>query len=375
MNETTRKETTHSDITVIGAGIIGLAHAFLAHRRGLSVTIVEARTGVTGASVRNFGHFCMSGQTGDFFDRARAGREHWLAAASAAGFWAEESGAYALARTPAELAVLEQASAEDGELVRLVDAAEIRRAIGAQAPVIGGALLPADMRVDPREAAPRLLAWLRAQDGVTVLEATRALTVAPGRVRTTRGDITTGRVFVCTGHELGGILPAPADAAGLRECSLQMARVRLPEGYRTAAAVLTGTSLLRYDRFAAQPAAAALRAEIAETRPELFEIVANIMCAPLPDGTLLVGDSHDYAPTASPFLSEATSRILLERIAEALGVPGFEVLERWQGVYASSTSRPLIVEEVADGVTAVTVATGLGMTLGFGLAAESLERL
>ncbi|MGW9825223.1 FAD dependent oxidoreductase TIGR03364 [Brevibacterium pityocampae] len=375
MNKTTRNETSHSDITVIGAGIIGLAHAFLAHRRGLSVTIVEARTGVTGASVRNFGHFCMTGQTGAFFDRARAGREHWLAAASAAGFWAEESGAYALARTPAELAVLEQASTEDEELVRLVDAESIRRAVGARAPVIGGALLPADMRVDPREAAPRLLEWLRGQSGVTVLEATRALAVAPGRVRTTRGDITTGHVFVCTGHELGGILPAPADAAGLRECSLQMARVRLPEGYRTSAAVLTGTSLLRYDRFAAQPAAAELREEIAATRPELFEIVANVMCAPLPDGTLLVGDSHDYAATAAPFLREETSRILLTGVAEALGTPALEVLERWQGVYASSTTRPLIVEDVEDGVTAVTVATGLGMTLGFGLAAEQLDRL
>lgn len=365
-----------SDVTVVGAGIIGLAHAYLAVRRGLSVTIVEARAGVVGASIRNFGHVCLTGQTGEFLDLARTGREHWLSAASAAGFWAAESGAFALARTPAELAVLEEAAAEAADgLIDLVDPARIRREIGADAPVVGGAHLPRDLRVNPREAAPRLLDWLAAQPGVEVLLSTRVLAVESGRVRTTRGEITSGHVFVCTGHELGGILPATADAAELRECALSMARVRLPAGFTTAAAVLTGTSLLRYDRFAQQPAAAALRAELESARPELFEIVANVMCAPLPDGTLLVGDSHEYAAAAPPFLSERTSRILLDGIAEALGVPGLEVLERWQGIYASSTVRPLIVEPVCAGVTAVTVATGLGMTLAFGLAAADLAAL
>ncbi|RAG65765.1 TIGR03364 family FAD-dependent oxidoreductase, partial [Burkholderia multivorans] len=67
----------HSDMIVVGAGIIGLAHAGAAARRGLSVTILEADTVPRGASVRNFGHACITGQTGEFAELAAAGRHQW----------------------------------------------------------------------------------------------------------------------------------------------------------------------------------------------------------------------------------------------------------------------------------------------------------
>ena len=40
---------------VVGAGIVGLAHAYHAHNRGLSVAVIDHADGITGASVRNFG--------------------------------------------------------------------------------------------------------------------------------------------------------------------------------------------------------------------------------------------------------------------------------------------------------------------------------
>lgn len=41
---------------VVGAGIVGFAHAYHAHRQGLSVAVVDHVDQVAGASVRNFGH-------------------------------------------------------------------------------------------------------------------------------------------------------------------------------------------------------------------------------------------------------------------------------------------------------------------------------
>lgn len=365
-----------TDITIVGAGIIGLAHAWVAHRNGLSVRVIEENSGVRGASIRNFGHCCITGQAGHFEQLAENGRGLWLDASRDAGFWAQESGAYALAAGTEELEVLAEAQRHKGsDRIQLLDQAEARSILGHDTKAVGGAFLTQDLRVDPREAAPKLAAWLAAQEGVEILYNTRVTSLAEGRVVTTRGTFATGHTVVCTGHQLKGLLPELADAAAVRECSLNMALVTAPQHFRSDSAVLTGTSLLRYDAFASTRAADQLRERFEATHPELLAVGANCMFTRRPDGTLIVGDSHDYAQSVEPFQTESTTELLLQEIAGFLGVPKLTVLQRWQGIYASSDTRPLIVETLSPTITAVTVATGIGMTISFGLADENVARL
>src|SRR5262245_34526458 len=92
------------DLAVVGAGIVGLAHAVLAVERGLTVAIVERDSVPSGASVRNFGHCFLSAQSGDALLYARKARERWLRLAPQAGFWARETGSLLGARWPEALA-------------------------------------------------------------------------------------------------------------------------------------------------------------------------------------------------------------------------------------------------------------------------------
>ena len=48
----------------MGAGVVGLAHAWHATRVGLRVVVVERDEHAVGASVRNFGHICTTAQAG-----------------------------------------------------------------------------------------------------------------------------------------------------------------------------------------------------------------------------------------------------------------------------------------------------------------------
>ncbi|HXR43673.1 MAG TPA: TIGR03364 family FAD-dependent oxidoreductase [Pseudolysinimonas sp.] len=360
-----------SDVLVVGAGIAGLSHAVAALERGLTVTVIDRDTRAVGASVRNFGHACVTAQSGELLELALVAREKWLRLSGAAGFFAIEAGALAVARSAAEQAVLDELSAsrEAGQ-VRLVTPAEVRQHLGADADsaIVGGALLRDDLRVDPRQAVGALAAWLAQQPGVRFHWGTAYLGNDGGVVHTTRGDFAAERTIVCVGHDLSYLFPELAADGEVERCGLQMTLVDAPAGLRLGPAVLTGTSMLRYPAFAETTAADALRTEMAQRHPELVDIVANVMFTQRPDGSLIVGDSHRYDVTMDPFTEESTNRTLLAAVAEILGTGALTVRQRWQGVYASSPRQPFLIAEPQPGVSSVTITSGVGMTISLGVA-------
>lgn len=361
-------------MVVIGAGIVGLGHAVEALRRGYRVTVVEQAAGVRGASVQNFGHACVTAQAGQTLDLAHAARDRWLELARTIGFWARRSGTQVVARTQAELAVLEEFAAERGtEAVQVWDAAETQARIGVEVRgAVGGAHLPLDLQVDPREAAPAIAAWLESR-GVSFRWRTAATAVEPGMVRTTRAEIPCDEVVVATHHDLDRLLPALAEGAGLLRCRLHMMRLRPQRPLPLTGPLLTGWSMTRYAGLAAQPSAATVARELASDDPEGVAWDVNLMLAPQRDGTVLAGDTHLRDVDAPPFQDEAGFAVLGRQLGEPFGRDDLDVVERWQGVYASAPGRELLLAEPDPGVHVTTLTTGIGMTTGLGIAARTFN--
>ncbi|MBK0417635.1 TIGR03364 family FAD-dependent oxidoreductase [Leucobacter sp. CSA1] len=388
-------------IVIVGAGIVGLGHAVAALDAGFRVIVIEQDSATVAASVRNFGHVGASVQTGELGELAREALPVWKGLVERAGVEARVSGTLVVARSAAEEAVLQELAADPTrfpEGARLLTGAQAapmlgiagsgsangpRADAGSTSELLAAALLPGDLTADPRSAVARIAAWVDAHErgevrfrtavhGVEArLDAGGAGSVA---VDTNRGRIEADHVVVAAGHLVGRLFPELAEAGDVRECALQMARVRAPEGLPLGPAVLSGTSMLRYGAFAG-PAADALRAHLAETRPDLLEIDANVMFTHQADGTLLVGDSHFSFGSAPPFLDERCSLLLLDEAAAILGVPGLEVLERWQGVYATSARQDILRASPEPGVEVVSVTTGVGMTTGLGIGARTVAAL
>ncbi|RBP65083.1 FAD dependent oxidoreductase TIGR03364 [Brevibacterium sanguinis] len=364
-----------TDVLVIGAGIVGLAHAYEALRQGLSVRVVERDHRPNGASIRNFGHCCITGQGRDLSDMAFTSRQGWLDCARDVGFWAPEAGAVVVARSPEEMAVVEQFRDDRGDdAVRLLTSAEVAGRLGRadDSGFLGGAFLPADLRVDPRTTAGAIAEWIAAQPRADVLFGVSVGAVGGGRALTSAGEFEAERVIVCVGHDLDHLQPELAARYEVTRCSLQMALAPAPDSLTTESAILTGTSLTRYDGFTAMPGHRELAEAIARSTPELVELGANIMFTMRPDGTVLLGDSHSYDITMPPFQEEWITDRIIEEISGIIGAP-LRIRQRWQGIYASSPHTSLLMEDIDEHTRAVSVTSGIGMTMCFGTAARTFE--
>src|SRR5689334_3161314 len=97
------------DLVVVGAGIVGLAHALAAAKRGLRVAVLERDACATSASVRNFGFVTITGQEEDVTrPRALRSREIWAEVARDAVVPIHQEGAVTVARRLSSFAVLDE---------------------------------------------------------------------------------------------------------------------------------------------------------------------------------------------------------------------------------------------------------------------------
>src|SRR6187402_2905899 len=116
------------DLVVAGAGIVGLAHALAAARRGLRVAVLERDARAASASVRNFGFVTISGQEeGATRARAMRSREVWEEVAAAAGIAVHQRGALVVAQRDEAMEVLAQfAASPAGTGCALLDRTQTR---------------------------------------------------------------------------------------------------------------------------------------------------------------------------------------------------------------------------------------------------------
>ena len=97
------------DVAVVGAGILGLAHAYHLAERGLRVIVFERQPTAQGASIRNFGMLWPIGQPpGTLYRLARRSLEIWRSILERAGIDHEPVGSLHLAYHDDEAAVLDE---------------------------------------------------------------------------------------------------------------------------------------------------------------------------------------------------------------------------------------------------------------------------
>lgn len=365
-------------ITVVGAGIVGLSHAWAAARRGCAVTIIERPRGATGASIRNFGMFWPIGMpSGELRDLALESREYWLTLAREANVWLKPCGALQIACREDEWQVLREFAERAPDLriaCELLTPSQARlRSPGVNIDSCVGALFtPDEACINSRRAVPRIRDWLAQRFGVVVREGSAA-DIDSRRVRLADGtEIPHERVIVCSGAEIDSLFPTEVAATGLKVCKLQMLKtVRQPAGWDIGCHLASGLSLRHYKSFEICPSIGVLRDRIAHETPELDRFGIHVMASQNDDGEVILGDSHEYGNQPDPFDKAEIEGLILRELRKYIALPDWSISERWSGFYAKHPERPSVHIEPLPHVHLVTGVGGAGMTLSFA-AAERL---
>jgi FAD dependent oxidoreductase TIGR03364 len=364
------------DLAIVGAGILGLAHALAASRLGLKTVVIDRDAQANGASIRNFGFVTVTGQErGEHWRRAMRSRDVWQEIAEPAGIEIIHRGSVVVARRPEALAVVEAfLGTEMGERCELLSAATLAKRQPELAEGALGALWsPHEVRVESNEAIPRLAAFLAEYKDVEFRRETAVLSVEPPAVQTSRGRIEARAVVVCPGDDMATLFPERIAAYGVERCKLHMLRLADP-GFKLNAAVMADLSLARYAGFADLPEAAALKARVAAELPDTVRNGIHLIVVQSADGSLVVGDSHHYARTPDPFAPEGVDELILDEYRTVFPGQHPSVIARWTGTYASA-NRTMFADAPSENVRLVVITGGTGASTSFAIAEEVIADL
>jgi len=372
----------HADVAIVGAGILGLAHAYMAARRGRSVVVFERSARAEGASVRNFGMIWPIGQAaGATHELALRSREIWLDVLRCARLPYLATGSLHVTYRDDEAAVAREfseiAPAHGYDCQWLSAEAVLSRSQAVRAERLRGGLWSSlEFTVDPRSIIAKLPHFLSEQMGVQFRYGCPVRSVALPRVEAGDEQWEVGQAIICSGHDFETLFPGLLREAGLTRCKLQMMRTHpQANGWRLGPSLAAGLTLRFYPAFQICSTLPALKQRIAAETPGYDRWGIHVLVSQTEQGELTLGDSHEYGETLDIFDKAEIDRLILEYLATFLQAPSLDLAQHWHGIYAKHPTQPFVSLSPEPGVRIVTATGGSGMTLSFGIAEQTVSQM
>lgn len=364
-----------ADVAVVGGGIIGLAHAYMALKKNLRVVLFEREDFAVGASVRNFGMIWPIGQTpGDGLNYALRSREVWIDIAREAGIWLNQNGSLQLAYHRDEFDVLNEFQETSGQYYQtgILAAHQVERACPyvRREGLVGAMSSATECVVYSREAVRRIPLWLEEKFGLIRRFRQTVKEIRLPVLETNLETWNVQKVFVCSGADFETLYPSYFQSDSLTRCKLQMMKAVLSQPVDLGTSLSAGLTLRHYRAFATCPSLAKVNARYDATDPEFARNGVHVLVSQNNQRELIIGDSHHYGHTPEPFDSESVNDLILRYLDAFLDAGPYRITERWNGVYAKYSEGVKYIVSPEKGVTVVNGLGGAGMTLSFGLAEE-----
>lgn len=377
------------DLIVVGSGVLGTFHAIHAARMGKKVLLTEKDQYPVNATVRNFGQVVPSGMASDWFPYALRATELYKEIQQESDISVRNNGTLYIPSDQEELQLILELKATmdqlDYQSVLLSSADCLAKYPSLKKEYCkGGLFFPQEVSVEPDQMIHRVIAWaggkypnLSYKPATAIVECQ----VVADKVRIVSAAGATmhaEKVVICNGGEFKLLFADLFKESGITLCKLQMMKtIPMPE-VRLEGNILTGLSVRRYESFQECPSFKNLSNR--EDQEELRKWGIHILFKKGIDGSIIIGDSHEYAEVnhTDDLGFKINHQVNELMISEAQRIVNFDVhkiSESWAGFYPQHKTKPIVEYDIDERIHIRTAIGGKGMTSAAGYAEASIKKI
>jgi FAD dependent oxidoreductase TIGR03364 len=378
------------DVVVVGAGIVGTFHAYFAAQRGLKTLVVDRDPGPRQATVRNFG-MIVSGTIAapgdwDGFARRTSKLYRQLEEESEEDLTIRHRGSLYVVETELEDRVIREyaeLSSSLGKRAEYLAAEDLIKDYEFVGPdyARGGLLFPDDMSLDPRRFIHLLLEQLSRDKNFRFKADTCVVGIEAeaNGCKVVDGDgnqYSCGTAVVCSGVEYRILCPDFCRESGMEICKIDMLRAQAQPNVDLRHNILSGLSVRRYPGFEVCTSYADLMAT--PIGQEYSEWGIHLLLKQADDGTVIIGDSHQYFPFDEPTGFDnhaAVSEAILAYGKRMVHLDNWNIGQSWAGYVMSHPDKNVVVGQVAPSVHVALGIAGKGMSTAPGFAEANMARI
>jgi FAD dependent oxidoreductase TIGR03364 len=380
------------DLIIVGAGVLGTFHAYHALKAGKKVLIIEKDKRPQEATVRNFGQVVPSGlPVGEWNQYGRISTEIYKEIQKEFDISIRNNGSFYIASDKEELAVLEEMQQrffEDDYACEVLSASKVQDRFPAlNSGYVKGALyFPTEVSAEPERMIHQLHQYLQSKFGAQVAFKYHS-PVLSAQVNNDRVEviIASGDVFVaehcllCNGRDVKILYPEVFAQSGLVVSKLNMMATQPQPQIKLDGNILTGISIRRYESFQSCDSFALLNHE--GVNPELKQYGIHILFKQRTDGSIIVGDSHEYASIMdqddlSIYYNEMKiNELMIQEARKIIHLDNWNMAQYWTGFYCQHDELEIFEKTIDQRIHIATGIGGKGMTTSAGYSESHLVRL
>jgi FAD dependent oxidoreductase TIGR03364 len=377
------------DLIVVGAGVLGTFHAYHAAKLGKKVLLIEKDQYPTQATVRNFGQVVPSGMGGDWFHYGVRGTELYNQIQQKFDISIRNNGSVYIASDPDEQQLIHELKAVmdlRGYTAQLLTTHQcLEKWPALKSSYCKEALFfPQEVSAEPEKMIFRLLEYLKVNfQNFNYYPATTIIdcVISGNLVRVVsnqKEEFTADKVIVCSGGEFKLLFPQLFRESGIVTSKLQMLRTVAMKDVALEGNILTGLTIRRYESFQECPSYKNIKTP--DHLAELKTWGIHILFKKAVDGSIIIGDSHEYADVNHTddlgfSQNEYINRLMLNEAQRIVNFDVTQIATAWPGFYPQHNEKDIVEIDIEDRIHIRTAIGGKGMTTSAGYAEESIKKL